>query len=130
MTPSTEKLSWQTRYDQSFSGKQQSQQQNIQRALLNSSNPTPNFRMNQNKIPPPEWFEQTHLLPKSLVNGRRVLDSYALTCRGSQFAFLLDTISSFLELPKDKHQQLFSNSALNMKCLCQFVMMTLFDKIN
>ena len=44
----------QTRYDQSFSDKRQSQQQNIQRARLNASNPTQNFSINRNTIPPPE----------------------------------------------------------------------------
>ena len=43
------KTSQHTRYVRSFSGKQQSQQQNIQRAYLNASKPTLNFSINQPK---------------------------------------------------------------------------------
>ena len=68
------KKSQHTRYVQSFSGKQQSQQQNIQRAHLNASNPSQNFSINRNTIPPPEWYEQLQTLPVSLVNGSKVFD--------------------------------------------------------
>ena len=61
------KKSQHTRYGQSFSCKQQSQQQNIQRAHLNASKLTQNFSISRNTIPPPEWYERLQILPVSFV---------------------------------------------------------------
>ena len=66
---------------------------------MNASNPTQNFSINRNAIPPPEWYEQLQILPVSFVNGIKVFDTYALIDSGSQFTFLLDKVTSFLELP-------------------------------
>ena len=87
------------RYGQSFSDKQQSQQQKIQRAHLNASNPTQNFSINRNTIPPPELYEQLQILTISFLNGSKVFDTYALIDPGSQLTFLLDIVTSFLALP-------------------------------
>ena len=57
------KRSQHTIYGQSFSGKQQSQRQNIQRAHLNAPNPTQNLSINRNTFPPPDWYEQLQILP-------------------------------------------------------------------
>ena len=84
------KRSQHTKYGQSFSDKQKLQQQNVQQAHLNASNPTQNFSINQNAIPPPEWYEQLQILPVSFVNGSKVFDTYALIDTESQFTFLLD----------------------------------------
>ena len=93
------KKSQHTRYGQSFSCKQQSQQQNIQRAHLNASKLTQNLGINQNTIPLPEWYEQLQMLPVSFINGSKVFDTYSFIDPGSQFTFLLDKVTGFLELP-------------------------------
>ena len=93
------KKSQNTRYGQSISGKQQSQQQNTQRAHLNASIPTQNFSINRKTIPPPEWYEQLQILPVSIVKGSKVFDIYALIHPGSQFTLLLDKFTRLLELP-------------------------------
>ena len=38
-------------------------------------------------------------MPVSIVNGNKAFDTYALIDHGSQFTFLLDTITNFLALP-------------------------------
>ena len=83
------KKSQHTRYGQAFSGKQQSQQQNTQCAHLNAWNPTQNFSVNRNIIPPPKCYEHLQILPVSFVNGSKVFDTYPLINPESQFTFLL-----------------------------------------
>ena len=124
-----------TRYGQSFSGKQQSQQQNIQRAYLNAKNPTQIFRINRNKIPPPEWYKQLQILPVPFVNGSKVFDTYALIDLGSQFTFLLDKVTSFLELPCEAQasttlQYLNTEHEMPLSKISETVTVTPFDKMS
>ena len=49
--------------------------------------------------PQRDWLEQLQLMPLSFVNGNKAFDTYALIDHGSQFTFLLDTITNFLALP-------------------------------
>ena len=129
------KKSQHTRYGKSFSGKQQSQQQNIQRASLNASNPTQNFIINRNTILPPEWYEQLKILPVSFVNGSKVFDTYALIDPGSQVTFLLDKVFSFLELPCEAQasttlQYLNTEHEMPLSKISETVTVTPFDKVN
>ncbi|XP_075259989.1 uncharacterized protein LOC142351729 [Convolutriloba macropyga] len=127
--------SQQTRYGQSFSGKRQSQQQNIQRAHLSASNPTQNFSINRNTIPPPEWYEQLQIIPVSFVKGSKVFDTYALIDPGSQFTFLLDKFTSFLELPCEAQasttlQYLNTEHEMPLSKISETVTVTPYDKIS
>ena len=128
--------SQQTGYGQSLSGKRQSQLQNIQRARLNASNPTQNFSINRNTIPPPpEWYEQLQIIPVSFVNGSKVFDTYALIDPGSQFTFLLDKVTSFLELPCEAQasttlQYLTTEHEMPLSKISETVTVTLYDKTN
>ena len=129
------KKSQHTRYGQSFSGKHKSQQQNIQCADLEASNPTQNFSINRNTIPPPEWCEQLQILPVSFVNGSKVFDTYALIDPGSQFTFLLDKITSFLELPckaqaSTTPQYLNTEHKMPLSKISETARVTPFDKVN
>ena len=129
------KKSQHTRCGQSFCGKQQSQQQNTQSAHLNALNPTQNFSINRNTIPPPEWYEQLQILPVSFVNGSKVFDTYALIDPGSQFTFLLDKATSFLELPCEAQasttlQHLNTEHESPLSKIRKTVTITRFDKVN
>ena len=46
-----------------------------------------------------DWLEQLQLMPVSFVNGNKAFDTYVLIDHGSQFLFLLDTITNLLALP-------------------------------
>ena len=83
------------KYGQSFSGKQQSQQQNFQRAHLNPSKLTQKFSVNRNKFPPPERNEQLLLLPVSYVKGSRFFDNSLISEASSPSGWikLLDFMS-------------------------------------
>ena len=127
------KKSQHTTYGQSFSCKQQSQ--NIQRAHLNASNPIQKFSFNRNTILPPEWYEQLQILPISIVNGSKVFDTYALIYPGSQFTFLLDKITSFLELPCEAQestilQYLNTQHEMPLAKISETLTVTPFDKVN
>ena len=124
-----------TRYGKSFSDKQQLQHQNIRRAQLNALNPTQNFSINRKTIPPPEWYEQLQILPVSFLNGSKVFDTYALIDPGSQFTFLLDRVTSFIELPCEAQasttlQYLNTEQEMPLSKISETVTVTLFDKIN
>ena len=119
----------------SFSGKQQSPEQNIQRAHLNLLNPTQNFTINRNTIPPPERYEQLQLLLISFVNGSNGFDTYALIDPASQLTFLFDKITSFFELPCEAQastalQYLNTEHEMFSSKIIETVTVTLFDKVN
>ena len=121
--------------NRSLVNNQQSQQQNVQRAHLNASNPTQNFSINRNTIPPPEWYEQLQILPVSFVNGSKGFDTYALIDPGSQFTFLLDKVTSFLELPCEAkasttQQYLNTEHEMPLSKISQTVPVTPFDEVN
>ena len=102
---------------------------------MNASNPTPNFSINRKTIPPPEWYEQVQTLPVSFVNGSKVFDSYALIDRGSQFTFLLDKVTSFLELPCEAQasstlQYLNTEHEMPLSKISETETVTPFDKVN
>ena len=102
---------------------------------MNASNLTQNFSINRNTIPPPEWYEQLQILPVSFVNGSKVFDTYALIDPGSQFIFLLDKVTSFLELPSEAKasktlQYLNTEHEMPLSKICETVTVTPFEKIN
>ena len=84
------------RYGQSF-GK--TKEPNTQRSNLDSPSNNQSFCVNKKPSPPRDWLEQLQLMPVSFVNGNKAFDTYALIDHGSQFTFLLDTITNFLALP-------------------------------
>ena len=125
----------QTRYGRSFSAMQRSHQQNIQRAHLNSSISTQNFSINHVKIIPHECYEQLEILPVSFVNGSKVFDTYDLIDPGSQFTFLLDKVTRFLEHPREAQaskilQYLNSEHEMPLSKVSERVTVTLFDKFD
>ena len=85
-----------SRYGQSFGKTKES---NTQRRNLDSPSNNQSFCVNKKPSPPRDWLEQLQLMPVSFVNVNKVFDTYALIYHGSQFIFLLDTITNFLELP-------------------------------
>ena len=102
---------------------------------MNASNPTQNFCINRNTIPPTEWYEQLQIIPVSFVNGSKVFDTYALTDPGSQFTFLLDKVTSFLELPCETQasttlQYLNTEHEMPLSKISERVTVTPYDKIN
>ena len=84
------------RYGQSFGKTKES---NTQRSTLDSPSNNQRFCVNKKPSPPRDWLEQLQLMPVSFVNGNKAFDTYALIDHGSQFTFLLDTITNFLSLP-------------------------------
>ena len=72
---------------------------NTQRSNLDSPSNNQSFCVNKKPSPPRDWLEQLQLMPVSFVNCNKALDTYALIDHGSQFTFLLDTITNFLALP-------------------------------
>ena len=100
-----------------------------------ASNPTQNFSINRNTIPPPEWYEKLQILPVSFVNGSKVFDTYSLIDPGGQFAFLLDKVTSFLELPCEAQasttlQYLNTEHEMPLSKKIETVTVTPFDKFN
>ena len=83
-------------YGQSF-GK--TKEPNTQRSNLDSPSNNQSFCVNKKPSPPRDCLEQLQLMPVSFVNGNKAFDTYALIDHGSQFTFLLDTITNFLALP-------------------------------
>ena len=77
------------RYGQSFGKTKES---NTQRSTLDSPSNNQNFCVIKKPSPLRDWLEQLQLMPLSF-------DTYALRDHGSQFTFLLDTITNFLALP-------------------------------
>ena len=69
-----------------------------QRSNLDSPSNNQSFCVNKKTSPPRDWLEQLQLMPVSFVNGNKSFDTYALIDHGSQFIFLLDTITNFLPL--------------------------------
>ena len=84
------------RYGQSFGKTKES---NTQRSTLDSPSNNQSFWVNKKPSPPRDWLEQLQLMSVSFVNGNKAFDTYALIDHGSQFTFLLDTITNFLALP-------------------------------
>ena len=84
------------RYGQSF-GKTRGRI--TQRSNLDSPSNNQSFCVNKKPSPPRDWLEQLQLMPVSFVNGNKAFDTYALIDHGSQFTFLIDTITNFLALP-------------------------------
>ena len=76
-------------------------QQSSKRANLNGPSTSQNFNVNQISSTPKYWFEQLQLLPVSFIKEDKVFDTYALIDPGSQFTFLLDAVSDYLELPRE-----------------------------
>ena len=102
---------------------------------MNASNPTQNFSINRNTIPPPEWHEQLQILPVSFANSSKKFDTYALIDPGSQFTFLLDKVTSFLELPYEAQasttlQYLNTEHEMPLSKIRETVTVTPFDEIN
>ena len=102
---------------------------------MNASNPTQNFSINRNTIRPPEWYEQLQILPVSFVIGSKVFDTYALIDPGSQFTFLLDKVTSFLELPCEAQasttlQYLNTEHEMPLSKISETVTETPYDKVN
>ena len=95
MSPSQNKQQH-CRYGQSF-GKTKAS--NTQRSTLDSPSNNQNFYVNKKPSPPRDCLEQLQLMPVSFVNSNKAFDTYALIDHGSQFTFLLDTITNFLALP-------------------------------
>ena len=65
----------------------------ITRSNLDSPSNNQSFCVNRKPSPPKDWLEQLQLIPVSFVNGKKTFDTYALIDHGSQFTFLLDTIT-------------------------------------
>ena len=102
---------------------------------MNASNPTQNFSINRNTIPPPEWYEQLQIIPVLFVNGSKVFDTYALIDPGNQFTFLLDKVTSFLELPCEAKasttlQYLNTEHEMPLSKISETMTKTPYDKIN
>ena len=95
MSPSQNKQQH-CRFGQSFCKTKES---NTQRSTLDSPSNNQSFCVNKNPSPPRAWLEQLQLMPVSFVNGNKAFDMYALLDHGSQFTFLLDTITNILALP-------------------------------
>ena len=68
---------------------------------MNGLSTSQNFTVNQISSTPKDWFEQLQLLPVSFIKEDKVFDTYALIDPGSQFTFLLDAVSDYLELPRE-----------------------------
>ena len=94
--PPSQNKQQQCRYGQFF-GK--TKEPNTQRSNLDSPSNNQSFCVNKTLSPPRDWLEQLQLMPVSFVNGNKAFDTYALIDHGSQFTFLLDTITNFLALP-------------------------------
>ena len=84
------------RYGQSFGKTNES---NAQRSNLDSPSKNQSFCVNKKPSPPRGWLEQLQLMPVSFVNDNNAFDTYAPMDNGSQFTFLLDTITNLLALP-------------------------------
>ena len=95
MSPSQNKQQH-CRYGQSFG---ETKESNTQRSTLVSASNNQSFCVNKKPSPPKDWLEQLQLMPVSFINDNKAFDTYALIDHGSQFAFLLDTITNFLALP-------------------------------
>ena len=87
------------RYGKNFGNN--NNQQSSKRANLNGPSTSQNFNVNQISSTPKYWFERLQLLPVSFVKEDKVFDTYALIDPGSQFTFLLDAVSDYLELPRE-----------------------------
>ena len=90
-----------SRYGQTFNNQSQ---QNVQRRNLNGNAINQSFSIKQCSETPKNWYEQLQLIPVSFLKGDKAFDTYALIDPGSQFSFLLDAISKFLELPRATQQ--------------------------
>ena len=102
---------------------------------MNASNPIQIFSINRNTIPPPEWYGQLQKLSVSYINGSKVFDTYALIDSGSQFTFLLDKVTTFLELLFEAQastplQYLKTEHEMPQSKISKTLTETPFDKIN
>ena len=107
---------------------------NVQRTHLNASNPAQNCSINRNTILPPEWYEQLQIRV-SFVSGSKLLDTHAFIDPGSQFTFLLDEVTSFLELPCEAQapttlQYLNTENEMSLCKIRETVTLTPFEKVN
>ena len=72
---------------------------NTKRSTLDSPSNNQSFCVKKAKLSPPrDWLEQLQLMPVAFVNGNKAFDKCALIDHGSQFTFLLHTITNFLAL--------------------------------
>ena len=83
-------------YEQSFGKLKES---NTQTSNLDSPSNNQSFCVYKKPSTSTGWLAQLQLMPVSFVNGNKAFDTNALIDHGSQFTFLLDTITNFLSLP-------------------------------